>query len=130
MIEITSLAAHDPMPSGHHVVVLRRFEEDDPARASVQIVLTGPREETTHPRRPDGSLMGLDEAVDAAKRVAESEGLARVFVLDRLQGVREQDIMEHGGDHSVHMDALADTDPEDGETGSDMRDIAHPAARP
>ncbi|MGI4952472.1 MAG: hypothetical protein ACRYGM_11765 [Janthinobacterium lividum] len=128
MTEVTTLSAHDPLPTGHGVTVLRRFEEDAPGGSTVQIILSGKREETTRPRRKDGGLMTLDEAVEAAKMVAESEGLKRVFVIDRLQGSREQDILQHSGDHSVHMDQLQDTDPEDGERGADMRDIAHPAS--
>ncbi len=132
MIEITTLAPHEPIPAGpdRHVVVLRRFEEDDPNATSVQIMLTGSPAEITHPRMPDGRPMSLDEAIEAARAVAKSEGLRRVYVLDRVQGVREQDILRHGGDHSVHMDQLSDTDEADGERGPDMRDIAHPATRP
>ena len=130
MINTTMLAPHDPMPSGpgHHVVVLRRFREDDPAHTEVQIVLTGTPEQLTHPRRPDGTPMELDEAVAAAHKVAETEGLSRIFVLDRTGGPREKDILQYGGDHSVHMETLKDTDDEDGVSGTDMRDIAHPAA--
>ena len=127
MIATTTLAPHDPMPSGRHVIVMRRFEEDDPGRTTVQIVLTGTPEQSTHPRRPDGTPMHLDEAIDAARRVAESEGLDRVYVLDRVGGVREQEILRHDGDHTVHMGRLVDADDEDGERGPDMRDIGHPA---
>lgn len=126
MTEITTLAAHDPMPSGPgHVIVLRRFEEEDPSKTTVQIILTGTPDQTTHPRLPDGKPMPFDQAITAAKRVAESEGIGSVFVLDRLQGAREQDILRHDGDHSVHMSRLSDTDPEDGVQGSDMRDVLH-----
>ena len=79
-----------------------------------------------HPRRPDGTPMDLDEATEAAQTVAEREGIARVLVVDRVQGQREQVIMEHGGDHSFGMDELSDTDAEDGENGADMRDVVHP----
>ena len=129
MIETITLSPHDEMPAGpgRQVIVLRRFEEDEPGRTTVQIVLTGTPQETTHPRRPDGTPMRLDEAIAAARQVANSEGLDRIFVLDRTQGVREKEILEHGGDHSVHMENLVDTDEEDGEHGADMRDIAHPA---
>ena len=130
MIQTVTLAPHDPMPDGpgRQVVVLRRFEEDDPAKASIEIVLTGRPQQTTHPRRPDGSPMHLDEAIAAAQRVAAEEGLDRIYVLDRVQGAREQDIMRHDGDHSVHMNRLVDTDG-DGESGSDMRDAIHPGPR-
>ena len=128
MTEITMLAPHDPMPSGpgRHVVVLRRFEGDDPAKTNVQITLTGSPEQTTHPRRPDGTPMGFDEAIKAAQKVAESEGIERVHVIDRTQGPREREVLAADGDHTVNMDKLSDTDLEDGERGPDMRDPVHP----
>ena len=127
MIQTVMLGPHDPMPSGpgRHVVVLRRFKEDDPDGTAVQIILTGSLEETTHPRRPDGTPMGFEEAIEAARKVAESEGIRRIFVVDRMQGKRESDILSHEGDHSVHGAALVDTDEEDGERGADMRDVTH-----
>ena len=128
MTETIHLAPHDPVPAGpgRQVVVLRRFDEDAPDRPTIRIILTGTPEQSTQPHRPDGTPMHLDEAITAAERVAQEEGLDRVFVLDRLSGKREQDILRHDGDHTVHMDRLSDTDEEDGERGADMRDIAHP----
>ena len=124
MTDIIRLAPHDPIPTGpgRHVVVLHRFDEDEPKKTVVTITLTGHPDQTTHPRRPDGELMNIDEAIEAAQRVAESEKLSRVVVSDRTQGEREQDILSHGGDHTVHMEELVDTDVEDGERGADMRD--------
>ena len=124
MTDIVRLAPHDPIPTGpgRHVVVLHRFDEDEPKKTVVSITLTGHPDQTTHPMRPDGKPMGLDEAVAAAVKVAESEKLSRVLVADRTAGAREQDILQHGGDHSVHMEALVDSDIEDGERGADMRD--------
>ena len=124
MTDIIRLAPHDPVPSGpgRHVVVLHRFDEDEPKKTVVSITLTGHPDQTTHPRRPDGSLMDIDEAIEAAVEIAVSEKLTRVLVADRTQGQREQDILQHGGDHSVHMEALVDSDLEDGERGTDMRD--------
>lgn len=126
MTEIVRLAPHDPIPSGpaRHVVVIHRFDEDDPQRTITTIVLTGRPDETTRPVGSDGHPMGLGEAIQAAKRVAASEKLDRVFVVDRTKGEREQDILSHGGDHSVHMEGLVDFDLEDGERGPDMRDRA------
>jgi len=123
-MEIVRLAPHDPIPAGpaKHVIVLHRFDEDTPQRTVTSITLTGHPDETTRPAHPDGKPMNLEEAIGAAQRVAESEGLSRVFVLDRTAGEREQDILKHGGDHSVHMDGLVDFDLEDGERGPDMRD--------
>ena len=124
MTDIVRLEPHDPIPTGpgRHVVVLHRFDEDEPKRTVVTITLTGHPDQTTHPMRPDGKPMTIDEAIQAAVKVAESEKLSRVLVADRTAGEREQDILQHGGDHSVHMDALVDSDIEDGERGPDMRD--------
>lgn len=125
MTETIHLAPHDPLPDGRTLSVLRHFEADDPDRATIEIVLAGKPAQVTHPRRPDGTPMTLDEAIAAARTVAKQEGIRTVFVIDRMAGPRERDIMGHGGDHSVHMDQLLDTDEEDAVRGSDMRDIAH-----
>lgn len=124
MTDIIRLEPHDPIPTGpgRHVVVLRRFDEEEPKKTVVSITLTGHPDQTTHPARPDGTPMGLDEAVEAAKQVAQSEKLSRVIVADRTEGAREQDILQHGGDHSVHMEQLVDSDLEDGVRGPDLRD--------
>lgn len=127
MTDIIHLAPHDPIPNGRALSVLRHFEQDDPDRATIEIVLSGKPDQVTHPRRPDGTPMTLHEAIAAARAVAKQEGIAKVFVIDRMAGPREHDIMVHGGDHSVHMDQLLDTDEEDAVRGSDMRDIAHPS---
>jgi hypothetical protein len=66
--------------------------------------------------------MDLEEAVEAARRVADEAGIAAVQVIDRTAGPRERDILQHGGDHSVHMERLDDDDLEEGERGPDMRD--------
>ena len=124
-VEIRKLDAHDPLPEGQRrrVVVLRRFDEDDPRRIVTEIMLSASpgQSEVVQPRRADGATMSLDEAVAAARKVAESEGIGQVFVLDHTAGRLEHDIIEHAGDHSFPGKTLADTDPEDGETGPDMR---------
>ena len=125
MAEIRTLNPHDPLPDhGHHVLVLRSFFEDDPHRTTIEITLTHGRgmPERSHPVRPDGSQLSLDEAVAAARQVADEEGIKLVQVIDRTAGPRERDIQQHGGDHTIHMDRLDDDDMEEGERGSDMRD--------
>ena len=125
MVQVRHHNPHDPLPEGGRtVIVLHRMDEDDPRRTVTQIMLTGQpgQGETVHPMRPDGHPMNLDEAIAAAKLVAESEGLEVVHLVDRTEGSREQEVLTHGGDHTVNMDSLDDTDLEDGERGSDMRD--------
>ena len=125
MVQVRHHNPHDPLPEGGRtVIVLHRLDEDDPRRTVTQIMLTGRpgQGETVHPMRPDGHPMTLDEAVEAAKQVAESEGLDVVHLVDRTAGSREQEVLTHGGDHSVNMASLDDTDLEEGERGSDMRD--------
>ncbi len=121
-----TLAPHDPLPEGpeRRVVLLRRFDEDAPGTTHVELRLEGGKKpsEFAQPRDPAGAAMAWDAAIEAAQRVAESEDLDRIYILDRTAGPREQVVLQHGGDHSVEMETLADTDPEDGVTGSDMRD--------
>lgn len=124
-VEIRNLDAHDPLPEGQRrrVVVFRRFDEDDPRKIVTEITLSGSPgpSEVVQPRRVDGAAMSLEEVVAAARRVAESEGIGQVFVLDRTAGRLEHEVIEHAGDHSFSGKTLDDTDPEDGEAGPDMR---------
>jgi hypothetical protein len=125
MAEIRTLNPHDPLPEfGQHVVVLRRFDEEDPHKTVVEVTVTHGRgfPDKTRPGHPDGRPMTLEEAVRAAGRVADAVGIATVHVIDRTAGPRERDIMRHGGDHSIHSERLDDTDLEEGERGPDMRD--------
>lgn len=126
MIEIRNLDPHDAVPDGrgHRVIVIRRFDEDDPHRIVTEIILTAAhgRTETAQPHEADGSSMTLDHAIAAARKVAETEGIGAVFVLDRTAGRLEHEVVEHHGDHSFPGRTLDDTDSEDGERGTDMRD--------
>ena len=125
MAKVVRLNPHDPLPEGgHSVVVMRAFDEDDPHKVVVEVTLTHRHglPERTHPAGPDGRPMTLEQAIEAAVRVADEAGIAAVQVIDRTAGPRERDIQQHGGDHSVHMERLDDDDLEEGERGPDMRD--------
>lgn len=126
MTEVRRLDPHDPLPEGraHRVLVLRRFDEDEPLKVVTEISLTGApgQSEVAVPRQPNGDAMSLDDAIVAAQTVAESEGLSVVYVVDRTAGRLEHEVLEHRGDHSFPGESLTDTDPEDGEQGPDMRD--------
>ena len=78
--------------------------------------------EASHPTRPDGTAPDFEEALRAARTVAEREGVDVIYAIDRTAGPREQEILRHGGDHSVGSAKLDDFDLEDGERGPDMRD--------
>ena len=123
MASIRRLNPHDPAPQGHAVTVMRRFDEDDPHKVVVEIALTHAHglTERTHPVGPSGRPMDLEDAIEAACRVADDEGVESVSVIDRTAGPREHDIQQHGGDHSIHMERLDDDDLEEGEPGPDMR---------
>ena len=94
-----------------------------PHKTVVEVTLTHAKglPDRTRPGHPNGTPMSLEEAVEAARAVADAAGIGAVHVIDRTAGPREQDILQHGGDHTVHMDQLEDSDLEDGEPGPDMR---------
>lgn len=124
MVETRTLQPHDPLPDPPAIVVMRRFDEDDPRSLMVEQIVshTSGAEETSRPTRDDGLLMDFEEAIEAARKLAAARRLEFVYVVDRTAGPRERDILSHGGDHSVGMDQLDDMDLEDGEKGPDMRD--------
>ena len=126
MVKIVTLEPHDPLPDGpgRRVLVLVRFDEDNPRETVIELHLTGgeAEAEATRPVGPDGVPMPLGDVIEAARAVAKSEGLDKAYILDRTAGPRERDIIAHHGDHSVNMEGLRDDDLENGEPGTDMRD--------
>jgi hypothetical protein len=124
MAEIRMLDAHDAMPDGRgrHVIVIKQFHEDAPRQTVIQMILSrgeGP-DELTEPVHADGSKMSFEEALRAARAVADSENIHFVYGIDRTRGPREAQVLAAGGDHSVAMDKLDDFDVEEGERGADM----------
>jgi hypothetical protein len=118
-VETIELAPHDPLPDDKsHILVMRRFAEEDPARTEIEVSRSagGFSREGVNVKATT-----LEQAVVEARQIASREGLKRLYVIDRTAGKREQDILKHHGDHTVHMEELSDTDPEDGEQGPDMR---------
>lgn len=124
MAEIRMLEPHDPLPSGHAVIVMHRFDEDDPRLTMIELIVTNPdrSEETARLAHADGRSMTLGEAIEHAQLRARAEGLGVIYQVDRTRGRLEQDVLRHGGDHSFADTALDDDDMEEGERGPDMRD--------
>ena len=119
-VQVVRLAPHDPLPDGGgHVLVLRRFAEEDPGRTEIEVSVARPG--STHAGHAVLPGHAMERAIRDATELAQADGLPRVYVIDRAAGDRERDVLSHHGDHTVHMDQLSDTDPEDGEQGSDMR---------
>jgi hypothetical protein len=123
MAELVMLDAHDALPDGRVVTVMQRLDEDDPDRVVVEIALVGKDglRETTHPVHPDGRPMSFEEAIAAARGVADSERLPRVFAVDRAAGPLEQEVLAQGGAHDAKGRTLSDDDLDEGEPGPDMR---------
>lgn len=124
MTAIRRIGAHDPLPGGHSVVLMRRLAEDDPGATAIELIVTNPdgSEETETPLGADGQALSLDAAVAVAMKRAEGEGLKRIWLVDRTAGLRESEVLAHGGDHSFPGETLDDDDLEEGEHGPDMRD--------
>jgi hypothetical protein len=125
MAEVTRLDPHDPLPErGPFVVVMRRFGEDDPNATLLEIVVaTADGLPETRPAiGPDDRVLDLDGATALASRVADAMQVPRVLFVDRTAGQREAEVIRHHGDHSFAGERLEDTDPEDGEAGTSLRD--------
>jgi hypothetical protein len=130
MTEIRRLQPHDPLPEGHSVVLLRRFEEDRPREIMLEMIVRNPdkSEETSRLIGDDGHAMSWTQAEKVAKARAVEEGLKRIWRIDRLAGRREQEIIAHNGAHDFSGDILDDDNLEDGEHGADLRDIRNNGA--
>jgi hypothetical protein len=128
MTKTIQLAPHDPIPApGAHGLVLRHLGEDNPVAIVTEIIFHGAAGGSTAAHRPDGSAMTLKEAVALAESMAKTHHVSTIYVLDRTKGEREQEVLKAHGLHNFPGDVLSDTDPEDGETGSDLRDRPHDA---
>ena len=124
MTRIIDLAPHDPLPDGPALVLLRRFEEDDPRRIMIEIVALDGHHTESNARLTDarGQPPSWEEATRRAGVTAAEGKFQALYRIDRTAGQREREIAAHGGDHSTNMRQLVDSDPEDGEPGPDMRD--------
>ena len=130
MTEIIDLSPHAPLPDGPALVLLRRFEEDDPRRVMIEIVALDSHHTESNARMTDegGRPPSWEDATARALRSAADARFTTLYRIDRLAGPREAEIASHGGDHSTNMEELEDTDPEDGEPGTDMRDRGNSGA--
>jgi hypothetical protein len=123
MAKLIHLAPHDPIPEpGAHALVLRRMGEDDPMAVVTEVIFYGPQGSSTPAHKPDGSPMTIEEAVQFARAGADRHNVRLIYVLDRTKGEREQEVIRAHGAHNFAADVLSDTDPEDNEPGSDIRD--------
>ena len=124
MPRIIDLAPHDPLPDGPAIVLLRRFEEDDPRKIMIEIVALDDHHTESNARMTDadGEALSWEEATRRAEQTASEAKFPVLYRIDRTAGPREREIAAHGGDHSADMENLDDSDLEDGQAGSDMRD--------
>ena len=128
--DLKRLDPHDPLPeSGSYLLVLRRLAEEEPDGTRLEI-LRGvgpglPQEESVV--GPDGRILDFEAAIRHAMALAARDGIHSVYAVDRTAGPREQEVLRHRGDHSFAADALDDSDREDGEQGTDLRDRPHDA---
>ncbi len=125
MTAITNLDPHDPLPDGPAIILMRRFEEDDPKHDMMELIVidSDQSERTSRLLTADGLPMPWDQAERRVIADAQEAGIERLYRIDRTAGPREHEVEVHGGDRTVGMDALDDYDLEEGERGSDMRDM-------
>jgi len=111
MTKARHLEPHDPVPdSGRYLLVMQRFAEDAPRVVLTELIIgeSGYPPQLTIPVDAGGTPLSFKDAIAAAEAQADSEGFERVYAVDRTMGEREQEILAHDGDHSVHMETLVD----------------------
>ena len=124
MTAFIKLEPHAALPDGPAIILMRRFEEDDPHRMMMELIVihANQSEETSRLLDAQGMPLGLDQARERAARQSAESGISALYEIDRTAGPRERVITAHDGDRGAELDGLSDTDDEDGVTGSDMRD--------
>ena len=124
MPKVVDLAPHDPLPDGPALVLLRRFEEDDPRQIMIELVALDDHRTESNARMTEagGATPSWEQASERASRIADEAQLPTLYRIDRTAGPREQEVVAHDGDRSADMDGLQDSDLEDGEPGPDMRE--------
>ena len=125
MTEIRTLQPHDPLPNGPAIILMRRFEEDSPKQMMMELIVIHQNQSEKTSRLLDeaGAPLSWKEAETQAEAQARAAGLHHVYHVDRTAGPRESEIVAHDGDRTIGMAALDDDDLEEGERGSDMRDM-------
>ncbi|WP_428377159.1 hypothetical protein [Lichenicoccus sp.] len=126
MARIIDLAPHDALPDGPAVVVMRRFEEDDPKTVMIELIAIDTDRSEGNARMTDahGAPLSWEEATRQASARAHDAKIESIYRIDRTAGPVECQIAAHGGDHTASPD-MVDNDYEDGEAGGDMRDRSH-----
>jgi hypothetical protein len=125
MAEVRRLAPHDPVPEGgRYMLVLRRFGEDAPDVALTEIVMADGSEPPVLRAALDAKGVPLDFETTVRRAAAEADrqGYALVYAVDRTAGPQERAVLAHRGDRATGMAHFADSDPEDGAFGADMRE--------
>ncbi len=124
MTAFTTLEPHAALPDGPAIILLQRFEEDDPHLTMMELIVihANQSEETSRLLDAEGLPLDLQKARARATQQAAESGIAALYFIDRTAGPRERVVAAHGGDRSHRLDELSDTDEADGVTGSDMRD--------
>jgi hypothetical protein len=101
MAEIIELAPHDPLPASanRYVLVLARFDDDDPHQVVVEVDVHNPngRDRDIAEGYSDLGRPRFADAVDWAVRYADERGISTVVTVDRTAGRSERQVVGEGG---------------------------------
>jgi hypothetical protein len=125
MTRIIRLQPHEQLPeTGQYVVLMRRLGEDDPNAVVTELIVSdGQAPPMAEPVvNAAGEALDFEAAIKVAAQRGEAMRLRQVYVVDRTAGHREHEVLDHHGDHAWRSETLSDTDPEDGERGTSLRD--------
>ena len=117
MTQVVRLQPHDPLPTGRgdYITVVHRFKDGDPGEIVTEIMVNtrGAGAQTAVAEEHGLHALSFGQALERARRLAEHNGIAQVFVVDRTAGDSERIVAAHHGER----------DPE--ELGPDYDDAAH-----
>lgn len=107
MTHVVKLQPHDPLPSGlgDYVTVVHRFKDDAPDEIVTEITVNtrGGGAQSAVAEEHGAHALSFDKALHRARVLAEHNGIAEVFVVDRTAGDVERTVAAHHGERGLDL---------------------------
>ena len=105
MARVVNLQPHDPLPTGRgdYITVVHRFKDDDPDEIVTEITVNtrGAATQSAVADEQGTHALRFEQALERAKVLADHNGIAEIFVVDRTAGDPERAVLAHHGERDA-----------------------------